>query len=91
MSRVEAERVICNELGLHLRAAAEFVKIAARFACDISLAKDGDEVSGKSIIALVTLDAPKGTSVTIVAEGADAEAAVEALAKLIESRFGEDA
>ncbi len=91
MSRVERVCQIQNKLGLHLRAAAAFVKVAERFKSDISLERDGTRANGKSIIALVTLAASLGTSVRIVAEGPDAEDAVGALASLVEDRFGEGA
>ena len=85
--RAEAECAIVNELGLHLRAAAAFVKVAERFASDVSLVRGRDSANGKSIIALVTLAASKGTRVRIVAEGADANAAVEALQALVGDGF----
>jgi phosphocarrier protein len=86
---VELECTIRNELGLHLRAAAAFVKLAECFQSDITLQRDGNEVNGKSIIALVTLAAPKGTPVRIRAKGPDAESAVGALSGLINEGFGE--
>lgn len=89
MNRAEADCVICNALGLHLRAAAAFVKVADRFESDITLARGEESANGKSIIALVTLAAPKGTPVRIVATGRDANEAVAALAGLIEDGFGE--
>ena len=89
MNRVEQVCLIQNKLGLHLRAAAAFVKVAERFKSDVSLERDGTRANGKSIIALVTLAASLGTSVKIVAEGPDASEAVGALAKLVEDRFGE--
>lgn len=91
MSRVEKICQIQNKLGLHLRAAAAFVKVAERYKSDVSLERDGTRANGKSIIALVTLAASIGTKVKIVAEGPDAEAAVGALATLVEDRFGEGA
>ena len=91
MSRAEAECVIPNELGLHLRAAAAFVRIADGFASDVSLVRDQVSANGKSIIAIVTLAAAKGTTVQIVAEGPDAEEAVSALQALIADGFGEAA
>ncbi len=91
MSQIEAECVICNRLGLHLRAAAEFVKLAERFESEISLIRGGASANGKSIISLVTLAAAQGTAVRVVADGEDAEQAVAALQGLIENRFGEDA
>jgi len=89
MSAVERDCVISNQLGLHLRAAAAFVKVAERFKSDISLERDGTRANGKSIIALVTLAAPLGTRVRVVADGPDAEDAVAALAALIANKFGE--
>ena len=89
MSRAEQVCQIQNKLGLHLRAAAAFVKVAERFKSDVSLERDGTRANGKSIIALVTLAASLGTKVKIVAEGPDAADAVGALAKLVEDRFGE--
>jgi len=89
VSRVEQVCQIQNKLGLHLRAAAAFVKVAERFKSDVSLERDGTRANGKSIIALVTLAASLGTKVKIVAEGPDAADAVGALAKLVEDRFGE--
>jgi phosphocarrier protein len=88
---VEADCVIQNELGLHLRAAAAFVKLADRFESDVTLFHDSNQANGKSIIALVTLAASRGTSVRIVAEGRDAPAAVSALSGLIKEGFGETA
>jgi phosphocarrier protein HPr len=87
--RAEASCTICNELGLHLRAAAAFVKLAERFQSDVTLERDGQSANGKSIIALVTLAATRGTPVRVAAVGSDAEAAVEALCALIQDRFGE--
>ena len=89
MTRAEASCTICNQLGLHLRAAAAFVKLAERFQSDITLERDGQSANGKSIIALVTLAATCGTAVRVAATGPDAQAAVEALCALIQDRFGE--
>jgi phosphocarrier protein len=91
MGRVERECTIANQLGLHLRAAASFVKVAERFKSDVSLERDGTRANGKSIIALVTLAAPVGTNVRVVADGVDADEAVAALVQLIRDRFGEGA
>jgi phosphocarrier protein HPr len=88
--RIEAEVEIVNELGLHLRAAAAFARVAEAYRSDVSMLRDELRANGKSIISLVTLAAPKGTRIRLVAEGEDAEAAVQALRGLIENRFGED-
>lgn len=89
MSNAEAGCVIRNELGLHLRAAAAFVKLADQFESDVTMRRGDMVANGKSIIALVTLAAPCGTEVRIEAMGSDAERAVEALAGLVEGGFGE--
>jgi phosphocarrier protein HPr len=91
MTRVEQVCQIQNKLGLHLRAAAAFVKVAERFRSEVSLERDGVRANGKSIIALVTLAASLGTQVKIVADGPDATEAVGALVALVEDRFGEGA
>lgn len=89
MTAVERTVEIVNPLGLHARPAAEFVKIAARFTAEISVAKDGYAVNGKSIMGVMTLAAECGSSITIRAEGEDAEEAVDALAALVQRGFGE--
>ncbi len=90
MNRIEADVEIVNELGLHLRAAAAFARVAEAYKSEVSLLRDELRANGKSIISLVTLAAPKGTRIRLIAEGDDAEAAVNALRELIENRFGED-
>ena len=72
-----------------MRAAAAFVRVAEGFKSDISLLRDGMAANGKSIIAIVTLAAAKGTRVRVVAEGPDATEAVRALSELIADGFGE--
>jgi phosphocarrier protein HPr len=77
-------------LGLHARAAARFVRAASRFQSAIRVAREGDTAEGKSIISLLRLAAPHGAELTIAAEGPDADAAVDALAQLVESGFETD-
>lgn len=89
MKRVEIECDISNELGLHLRAAAALVKVAEEFKSDVTLYRDGMSANGKSIIALVTLAAAKGTRIRIIAEGPDAQEAVSAVEALVTNGFGE--
>lgn len=86
-----AERcvTIVNRNGLHARPAAEIVKTANRFASDIVLARDELEVNGKSIMGVMMLAAECGATVTLRATGPDDVAAVQALAALITSKFGE--
>jgi phosphocarrier protein HPr len=81
---------ICNQRGLHARAAARFVKTAALFDAEVWVRKNGTEVSGRSIMGLMMLAAAPGTVIRLAASGPQAEAAVTALAKLIECKFDED-
>ena len=79
-----------NRRGLHARASAKFVTIAAGLTAQVEVEKDGTKVCGTSIMGLMMLGAAMGDSITISAEGDDAEQAVAALAGLVEERFGED-
>lgn len=81
---------IRNRYGLHARPAAEFVKCAATFRCNVWVRKDDLEVNGKSIMGIMMLAAEYGSSITIRAEGEDADDAVRDLASLVEGRFGEE-
>ena len=89
MKRIEIKCAISNELGLHLRAAAALVKVAESFKSEVTLYRDGMSANGKSIIALVTLAAAKGTRIRIIAEGPDAQEAVSAVEALVTNGFGE--
>ncbi len=80
---------ITNRLGIHARVAAKLVETANRFKAEVSLEKDGVEVNGRSILGILTLFCPRGSRLTIRAEGADAEEAMEAFARLIAEKFGE--
>jgi phosphocarrier protein HPr len=86
---IEREATIVNQEGLHARPAARIVKLASTFTADIELAKDGLDVNGKSIMGVMMLAAECGSSITIRAKGPDAEQAVQALAELVASGFGE--
>ena len=89
--RTAARRLvkICNQKGLHARAAARFVKTASQFKAEVTVRKNGTEVSGRSIMGLMMLAAASGTVIEVSASGPDAAAAVEALARLIECKFDE--
>jgi phosphocarrier protein len=76
-------------LGLHARAAARFVQLAARFTAQVRVARDGKVMDGKSIMGILLLAAARGTTITISADGADEQAAVNALADLVATGFGE--
>jgi len=82
--------VISNELGMHARAAARFVHLATRFDSQIRVGRESKVMDGKSIMGILLLAAARGTTLTISADGPDEAAAVEALAQLVESGFGEE-
>ena len=86
---IEREATSVNQEGLHARPAARIVRLASTFASEVELAKDGLEVNGKSIMGVMMLAAECGSSIIIRADGPDAEAAVQALAELVASGFGE--
>jgi len=86
---MERTLTIVNKLGLHARAAAKLVTLAARFKSDIRAIKDGREVSGKSIMGVMMLAAGKGSRITFRAEGPDAEKALDAIEALIARKFDE--
>jgi phosphocarrier protein len=88
MKRKEVE--IKNKLGLHARPASLLVRLAGKFEAEIMLSKDDTEINAKSILGVMMLAAGPGQSVTISAEGSDADEAVDAIASLIESGFGEE-
>ena len=81
---------LSNRRGLHARASAKFVNLAAALPSDIEVEKDGNKVCGTSIMGLMMLGAAMGDSITITAQGDGADDAVAALAGLVEERFGED-
>ncbi len=83
------EVLIGNRLGLHARAAAQFVRMAATFQSEITVETGTRKVNGKSIMGLLMLAAGAGTRLTLKAVGSDARAALEALAALVAHRFGE--
>ncbi len=80
---------IQNQLGLHARAAAQFVQLANTYNAEVFVSKDGEEVNGKSILSLMMLAAPIGSEITLKAEGSDAVEALDHLLELIENKFGE--
>jgi phosphocarrier protein len=81
---------ICNQRGLHARAAARFVKLASTFDAEVTVERNGQSVGGQSIMGLMMLAAGIGSEVTIGARGREAEAALEALAELVRRGFDED-
>jgi phosphocarrier protein HPr len=87
---VRVKAAIINTRGLHARASAKFVETAARFRSEITVKKDDNAVSGRSIMGLMMLAAAKGTVIELTAQGPDAKEAVAALTSLIAARFYED-
>ncbi len=81
---------IVNKRGLHARASAKFVKLASGFDAEVRVSKDGQTVDARSIMGLMMLAAGPGCCIDIEAEGAEAEAAVEALRVLVSAKFDED-
>ena len=90
MNAVQRTVQITNRRGLHARASAKFVTLASRQPATVEVEKDGSAVAGTSIMGLMMLGAAMGDHVTISADGDGADAAVAALAGLVESKFGEE-
>ncbi len=86
---IEKELKIINKNGMHTRPAAKFVKVASKFRSDITLARDGFVINGKSIIGVMTLAAEYGCVLVLNIEGEDQEQASNELTALIESGFNE--
>jgi len=86
---LEQEFIISNKLGIHARVAAQIVKVAAQFQSEIWIMKSGNRVNGKSILDVMTLVCPHGSRIRVSADGPDAAAAMDALAHLFQTKFGE--
>ena len=87
MPQIEAE--IVNKLGLHARASAKLTQLAGGFESEVWMSRNGRRVNAKSIMGVMMLAADKGARILIETEGADAEAAIQAILGLIADRFGE--
>jgi phosphocarrier protein len=87
----EARRTvtIVNDLGLHARAASKLVQLASKYPVEVQIGRDDMMVNAKSIMGVLMLAASKGTHLQVVASGADADAAADAIVELIAGRFGE--
>ena len=81
---------IINKLGLHARAASKLSGLAEKFACDITIEKDGRIIDAKSIMQIMMLAATQGSQISLVAEGSDETEAIEAITELVNQRFEED-
>lgn len=89
MDKVEAEFTIINALGLHARAAAQLVKVANRYACEVELECEGQSVNGKSIMGVLMLAAAQGMKVKLRCSGDGAKPCLDEIAVLINNKFGE--
>jgi phosphocarrier protein len=89
MAHSERQVQVRNKLGMHARAAVKFVQTANTFKSEVKVVKDDQEANGKSIMGLLTLVAAHGVTMTVVCDGDDAAAAVNALAELVGTGFGE--
>src|SRR5437762_8404812 len=93
MPTASRDIVVSNKLGLHARPAMQFVDVANQFSAAVTVKKGGEEpaeADGKSVMQMIILAATEGTPLRIEAEGEDAQKAVEKLAELFESKFGEE-
>ena len=90
MSKVVRKLEIKNKLGVHARAAALLVQMVNRFSAQVTFSKDGQTTDGRSILGVLTLAATQGSKIQVEATGEDAERAVRAIERLIDSRFHED-
>jgi len=84
----EAKLLIRNQLGLHARACAMFVKTAAKFHSEVFVSRDDLEVNGKSIMGVMMLAAEEGSTIKVRAEGPDEKETIAALTELVEGKFG---
>ena len=89
MPHAEKTVVLTNRMGLHARPSTQIATAASRFSSDVTITKDDMTVDAKSVLELLMLAAECGSELTIQADGTDAQATVQAIAGLIETRFGE--
>lgn len=87
---ISKEFRISNRLGLHARPSAQLTQVAGKFASEVYIAKNGRRVNAKSIMGVMMLAAGQGSTVTVDAEGDDAEEALDAIGALIGGGFGEE-
>lgn len=88
--KLERQVTICNKLGLHARAATKLAVLANQFDATVTLSNGEKSASAASVLGLLMLESGKGKSISLTAEGADAEAALDAICALINARFEED-
>jgi phosphocarrier protein HPr len=81
--------VIKNKLGLHARAASQIVSIANKYASEVTIQKGNVTANGKSLLGILTLDAPLGSELLVDVDGSDAQELLDKLVELVENKFGE--
>lgn len=81
--------MVRNRLGLHARAATKLATLASKFACEISVSRDGQAANAKSVMGVLLLCGAKGTKLLVEAEGEQAEVAVQRIGELIDGGFDE--
>jgi phosphocarrier protein HPr len=91
MSEANRQFKIVNQLGLHARAATKLVQLAAKFPCDVEIAREEQVANAKSVMGVLLLCGSRGTVVEVRAKGERAEECVQAIGELIADRFGETA
>ncbi len=90
MQEIVKDIKIENKLGIHARPAARFVQLTSRFSSEVTLKRGGEEVNGKSIMGVLMLAAPQGSTVRVIVRGEDAAGAMAEIEALIKGKFGED-
>ena len=85
---ITKELTLVNKYGMHVRPAGALAKACQKYACDVTVSNAGTSVSGKSVLGLMTLEAPVGTVLKVVAEGDDADLAVAEIEELVRNHFG---
>ena len=85
---ITKELTLVNKYGMHVRPAGALAKACQKYACDVTVANAGVSVSGKSVLGLMTLEAPVGTVLKVTAEGGDADLAVAEIEELVKNHFG---
>lgn len=87
---MECDLAIKNKLGLHARAAAKIVQLSNSYSSNLTIKFNGQEVDGKSILSILTLACPKGSIISLRADGPDADKLLVAMERLIDDKFGEE-
>ena len=85
---ITKELTLVNKYGMHVRPAGALAKVCQKYSCDVTVRNAGASVSGKSVLGLMTLEAPVGTVLTVTAAGDDADLAMAEIEELVRNHFG---